>query len=195
MTGYIITGVNLNKNQARKVFNAHEKGEGTTIRLTKENMKGNHKLPLTQMQVNQLSKSKKGVLLRLSAAQIKYLEKSGGIIPLLALIPAIAAAVGATGGLAGGIASAVNSSKQAAEQARHNRAIEEQLAKSGSGVVANIVGKIPFLGEPIRAVLEKIGLGQGGCVSTGKYIVGKGLYLSPNGEIIGEGLFCHQLIF
>ena len=59
MTAYMIPSVNLNENKARKVFNAHEKGEETTIKLTKENMKGNHKLPLTQTQVNQLSKAKK----------------------------------------------------------------------------------------------------------------------------------------
>lgn len=189
MTAYIIRGVNLNENQARKVLDAHEKGEGTSIRLTKENMKGDHKLALTQTQINQLNKAKNGVLLKLSAAQLKHLKKTGGFLPLAALIPIIAGVASGVGGLAGGISSAVSAAKSSAEQARHNRAIEEQLAKSGSGVVANIVGNIPFIGGPVKATLEKIGLGQGGCVSNGQFIVGKGLYLSPQGEIIGEGLF------
>jgi hypothetical protein len=67
------------------------------------------------------------------------MQKTGGFLPLAALIPIIAGAVGAAGGLTGGIASAVSSTKSNAEQARHNRAIEEiteaELSKTtGSGL-------------------------------------------------------------
>ena len=81
----------------------------------------------------------------LSSSQLKYLEKSGGLLPLLALLPLIFAGLGAAGGVAGGVASAVSSAKNAsaaaaqiAEMERHNREIESQL-KSGTGV-GNISG-------------------------------------------------------
>ncbi len=150
--------VNLNEKQARKLLNAHKKGEGTTVRLTKENMRGEHKLPLTLTQINKLIKAKNGVQLKLSAAQLKRLEKQGGFLPLAPLIPIIAGVVSGVGGLAGGISSAESAAKSNAEQARHNRAIEEKLS-TGSGIVANAVGNIPVVGRPVKVLLEKIGLG------------------------------------
>ena len=119
----------------------------------------------------------------LSSSQLKYLKKSGGLIPLLALLPLIFAGLGAAGGVAGGMASAVSSAKNAsaaaaqiAEMERHNREIESQL-KSGTGVGANIVSganagnisgggimsdaasRIPVVGLFIVPVLKRLGLG------------------------------------
>ena len=77
----------------------------------------------------------------LSSTQLKYLEKSGGLIPLLALLPLVFAGLGAAGSLAGGVASAVSSAKNAsaaaaqiAEMERHNREIESQLKSGANGV-------------------------------------------------------------
>ena len=53
--------------------------------------------------------------------------KSGGILPLIPLIGAIAAALGGAGALTGGIATAVTKAKNSSEMARHNRAIEKSL--------------------------------------------------------------------
>ena len=198
MTEYHQYGVNLSKGQADKICNAHKKGTGVTIRLTKLNLQGDHKLPLTQTQINKIKKAKNGVQLNLSETQLKHLkmvEKNGGFIPLLSLIPIIASALGAAGGLAGGISSAVSAGKSNAEQARHNRAVEEQL-KAGSGVVSDTVGKIPILGTILAPLLQKLGLGiedcnkikNGGCVCCDGYKIkrhGKGLYLEPE----GNGLF------
>jgi hypothetical protein len=197
MTEYYNHGVNLSKGQAKKIDIAHKKGSGATIRLSKANLNGNINLPLTQTQIKKIKKAKNGVQLNLSEAQLKHMEKTGGFIPLLALIPIIASALGAAGGVAGGVANAVYSAKANAEQARHNKAIEEQL-KSGSGVVSNIVGKIPVIGNFLEPLLQKIGLGinfkdikklnSGKCVCcNGLQIkkVGNGLYLEPE----GEGLF------
>ena len=125
------------------------------------------------------------------------MEKNGGFLPLLALIPIIASALGATGALAGGISSAVSAAKSNAEQARHNRAIEEQL-KSGSGVVSDFAGKIPILGSVLGPLLQKIGLGvtdinklkRGGCVCRGGFKVktlGSGIFLEPEGSGIFLG--------
>jgi len=190
MTEYKNFGVNLSKGQAAKILTALKKGEGTTIKLTKNDLRGEHKLPLTQTQINKIQNAKNGVQLKLSAAQLKHMEKHGGFLPLAALIPTLGAVLGGVGGLAGGIASAVNSTRNANEQARHNKALEDiEQSKSGSGVVANVAGMIPIIGGPIKAALERIGMGYGGCVKCGKHIVGKGLYISPQGEVVGDGLF------
>src|SRR6478609_7308302 len=183
MTEYHQYGVNLSRGQAKKIYVAHRKGTGATIKLAKLNLQGDHKLPLTQTQINKIKKVKNGVQLNLSETQLKHMEKTGGFLPLLTLIPIIASALGAAGGLAGGISSAVSASKSNAEQARlnaetarHNRAVEEQL-KAGSGVVSDTVGKIPILGAILGPLMQKLGLGiedcnkikNGGCVCRDGY--------------------------
>ena len=197
MTDYHQYGVNLTVGQVKKMKTAQKKGTGTSIRLPKNNLEGNHMLPLTQTQINKIKKvkAKAGVQLNLSAAQLSHMEKTGGFLPLLALIPLIAGAVGAAGGLTGGISAAVSAAKSNAEQARHNRVIEEQL-KSGTGIVSDSVGKIPLIGNFLKPVLKKIGLGiqdcnkinSGGCICKHGLLYkkqGNGLYLEPQ----GNGLF------
>src|SRR5271156_1051827 len=73
------------------------------MRLSKNSLHGDHKLPLTQRQINRIQKAKSGINLLLSVSQLQHLEKTGGFIPLLALLPAIFGGLGAAGGLAGGI--------------------------------------------------------------------------------------------
>ena len=97
-TKYITYGVSLNESQINKIKNAVEKSCATSIRLTKKNLHGDHKLPLTQSQVNKLQNAKTGVILKLSATQLKAI-KTGGFLPLLTLISLIAGAVGEAGGL------------------------------------------------------------------------------------------------
>jgi len=147
MTEYYEHGLFLNDNQITKIVRAANNHSSTTIRLSKNNLHGNHKLPLTKTQINRINKTKTGLNLTLSYAQIKHiknlvsdLQKKGGIIPLLTLIPIIASALGAAGGLAGGISSAVSASNNAkasaaaqSELERHNREVEHQL-KTGSAI-------------------------------------------------------------
>ena len=195
MKDYKSFAVNLSKGQAAKIFATCKKGEGVVIKLTKNNLHGEHKLPLTQTQINKIKNAKNGVQLNLSAAQLKYMEKIGGFLPLAALIPLIGAVAGGVGGLAGGISSAVNASRQTAEQVRHNRSIEDitkaELSKStGSGLVSNVVEKIPLLGNILAPWLQKIGLGRDNlkqceCILR-KH--GYGLYLGPPRHE-GSGLF------
>ena len=196
MTEYHNHGVTLTKGQAKKIYVAQKKGPGVSIRLSKNNLHGDFKLPLTQTQLNKIKKAKSGVQLNLSESQLNHMEKTGGFIPLLTLIPIIASALGAAGGVAGGVASAVNSKKANDEQARHNRVIEESI-KSGSGVVSDVVGKVPVIGTFLASVLQKMGLGikdinkmkRGGCVCRDGWNMkfqGSGLFLEPHG---GEGLF------
>lgn len=192
MTDYHNFGVTLTKYQAKKIHDAFNKDESVTIRLSKENLHGDIKLPLTQTQINKIKKSKNGVQLELSKSQIQHMEKTGGFLPL---IPLIIASLGAVGGLTGGISAAVSAAKSNAEQKRHNEATE-QLLRSGNGVVSNVVGKIPIIGQFLEPLLQKIGLGntdinkiiKGKCVChKGIEIkkIGNGLFLGPQ----GEGLF------
>ena len=67
---------------------------------------------------------------------MKYLEKSGGQLPLLALLPLVFGGLRAACTVAGGTSSNVSSAKnvsnaaaQLAETERHNREIETQLKK------------------------------------------------------------------
>ena len=117
---------------------------------------------------------------------MKYLKKSGGLLPLLALLPLIFAGLGAAGGVAGGVASAVSSAKNAsaaaaqiAEMERHNREIESQLksganaanaanadnagnssgAGVGNGIVSDAASRIPVVGPFIVPILKRLGLG------------------------------------
>ena len=56
------------------------------------------------------------------------IEKEGGIFPLLAEIPAIAAGISALGSIGGFTANAIIGAKKAAEDKRHNEQME-QIAK------------------------------------------------------------------
>ena len=118
------------------------------------------------------------------------IEKIGGFIPLLALLPAIFGGLGAAGGLAGRIANDVSSAKNAEaavaahnETEHHNHEAEAQL-KVGNGVIYEFAGKVPVTASILKPLLEKIGLGisdsnklmNGECVC-----LGKGLYLKSYG--------------
>ena len=145
---YIQHGLNLTDGQLEKIIRASQNDESVVVRISKDNLNGNmHKIPLTKTQVKRITRAKNGFNLSLSSAQLKYLKKSGGILPLLALLPLIFGGLGAAGGVAGGIASAVSSAKNAsaaaaqiAEMERHNREIESQL-KSGNASNGAGVGK------------------------------------------------------
>jgi len=216
-----MTGLSLTDGQIKKIIIAANKQTSVTIRLTKDSLHGSHKLPLTQTQINRISKAaegssaggacaarrarptssgaKRGLNVTLSYAQIKHIkkliQKTGGFIPLLSLIPIIASALGAAGGVAGGVASAVSAVKNAnaataaqEELQRHNREIEKQL---GAGVVSDYVGKVPVIGNYLKPILQKLGLGisdynkviNGGCIKCGDGLFlrpyGAGLYLGP----------------
>jgi len=206
MTEYHMHGLTLSKAQANKIISAFKKQDSAVIRLTNSSLQGNHKLPLTETQVMQINKANKvnrGMDLKLSAAQLQHLEKTGGLLPLLALLPLILGGLGAAGGVAGGVASAVSAANNAkaaaaaqAETERHNREVEAQL-KTGAGVVSDArnrtgaIGKAPLTGSFLKSLLQKIGLGHndynnimnGGCICLRKPRgqTGKGLYMRPYG--------------
>lgn len=173
-------GITLTSNQIKKLKRARDSERGVTLTVSKNNLNGNMQLPLTQTQINKIMKANKAVQLTLSKTQISHMEKTGGFIPLLALIPIIASALGAAGGVAGGVASAVNSSRQTAELARHNREVEN-IMKSGTGVISNAVEPIPVIGKTLSNLLKKIGLGQCKVDGLRGLKFGEGLYLERQG--------------
>ena len=205
---YISHGLNLTDNQLEKIIRASQNKQGVVVRITKDNLNGNlHKIPLTKTQINRITKSKNGLNLFLSSSQLKYLKKSGGLLPLLALLPLIFAGLGAAGGVAGGVASAVSSAKNAsaaaaqiAEMERHNREIESQLKSgasassdivsgnvAGSGIVTDAASKIPVVGPFIVPILKRLSLGLADI-----YTITKGGCVSCNGisvKTVGGGLF------
>lgn len=180
MTIYTKFGVTLSEGQIKKIKRAIDRDTDVTILILKKNLLGNNFLPLTPTQINKIKKASSGVELCLSKAQLKYMKKKGGFLPLL--LAAIPAAIGAIGGLAGGISSAVNSTRQTNEQKRHNQELEN-IAK-GSGLPSDLVAPIPIIGKVLSNQLKKFGLG--GCVKNLKGASwGNGLYL----EREGNGLF------
>ena len=209
---YVLHGLNLTDGQLEKIIRASQNDESAVVRISKDNLNGNiHKIPLTKTQVKRITRAKNGFNLSLSSAQLKYLKKSGGLLPLLALLPLIFAGLGAAGGVAGGVASAVSSAKNAsaaaaqiAEMERHNREIESQLksgangagvsngAGVGNGIVSDAASKIPVVGPFIVPILKRLGLGladintitKGGCVSC------NGICL----KTVGGGLFIHGAV-
>ena len=164
-------GLRLSDKQKEKILRGARNGNEVTIQLQKVNLYGTDELPLTNTQINRINKGV-GFNLHLSKPQMKAIaskirkeeEKIGGILPLLTLLPLIFGGLGAAGGVAGGVASAVSAAKSNAEQARHNRVVEAELAKSGSGVLRK---------------LKNVG-------TVNCSVIGNGIFLSP---AVGSGLF------
>lgn len=160
-------GLTLTQGQQETLAKAAREGTSVTLRLAADQLQGGDKLGLTKRQINHIEKKAAagaGAEITFSMTQMKRMRKTGGILPLLSLIPMILAGVGAAGGLAGGaagIAKAVDDKAAAkraqAEASRHNREVEAAL-KGGSGV---------YLGRETH----------GGCCPACK---GSGLYLSKN---------------
>ena len=148
---YVNYNLKITDYQLQTIVKAVQNHEGAVIRVNGAAQAGTtqagsaltpRKIPLTQAQINKIRKSKSAFNLKLSAAQLKYLEKSGGFLPLLALLPLIFGGIGAAGGLTGAIASVVSSASNAraaaaaqTELVRHNKKIEAQL--KGGVALAN----------------------------------------------------------
>ena len=203
---YILQGLNLSDGQLEKIIRASQNQESVVVRISKDNSNGNnHKKPLTKTQVKRITRAKNGFNLSLFSAQLKYLKKSGGLLPLLALLPLIFAGLGAAGGVAGGVASAVSSAKNAsaaaaqiAEMERHNCEIESQLESAssgavvGNGIIPDAASKIPVVGPFIVPILKRLGLGladinivtKGGCVDCNEICL----------KTVGGGLFIHGTV-
>ena len=79
-------------------------------------------------------------------------EKTGGILPLLALIPIIAGALGAAGGVASGVATAVKAGNDRAHQLKMEEIARDKgiTIKAGEGIKEE---NKPSKAEIIQAIL------------------------------------------
>ena len=205
MTRYTSYGLDLSENQLEKIINAAKADKGTTVKLSNTTAEGPHKFLLTPSQIEKIKNNNGSLNLKLSAVQLREMEKSGGFLPLLALLPLIFGGIGAASGIAGGVASAVSSAKNVRtaaaaleEQIRHNKQVEEEL-KAGSGIISDRIENVPFI-KKIVPYLRKIGLGvstckkimdgETACTKSGVFVkqIGSGIYLGPS-ENFGSGLF------
>ena len=74
MTEYHLYGLTLSNAQVSKIIKAAKNHSSVKIRVVKDRLRGDHKLPLTQTQINRINKSKRGLDLTLSHDQIKHIE-------------------------------------------------------------------------------------------------------------------------
>jgi hypothetical protein len=148
MTQYLEHGFTLTERQLKQIATAAKKEKSLKLKLDHDQLVGDHKLLVTKTQDSQIAKNYNGgmgILLELSAKQLKK-PISGGVLPLLALLPLIFGGLGAAGGVAGGVSAAVQAanSKAAAAAAqreleRHNRELEAQAQAAvaqGTGLTA-----------------------------------------------------------
>ena len=176
---YTEYGVKLSNTQANKLANAIRNKTIASIKLSCNELNGEHKIPLTQMQINKINKHKNkgvGIILHLSQKQLHHMHKT--ILPLMALLPAIFGGWRAAGGIASGassIAKAINdkkaNNKMLEEQQKHNAEVEKQL---GKGLYLNPKGEGLYLNPKGKGIKKKKKKIQQKCTC------GKGYFLNPN---------------
>jgi len=195
---FINYGLELTNDQLAKILIATKNNTSVVIRLKRQpneladTSNVLREIPLTQTQINKIQKIKTSFDLKLSAAQLRHLKKSGGFLPLLALLPLIFGGLAAIGGVSHGIASAVSSASSAkaaaaaqSELERHNLAVESQLKNAaGAGIISDKIEHIPVLGK-LAPILRKLGLGINHVrkIVSGKDVcLGRGIYLGTSGS-------------
>lgn len=87
MSRYMNVKVNLSEGQRDRIKKAVESNTGVSVKLSHEDLNGEHVLALTQAQVNKLTKAYQngtGVTIKLSKSQIAYnMKVEGGFLPAL----------------------------------------------------------------------------------------------------------------
>ncbi len=178
---YTEYGFNLSDLQKKNLAYAVINNTGISLKLNYNQLLGDFKIPLTNRQITCITKKRndeKGVILKLSINQLKQMQKSGGFLPLLALLPVIFGGIGAAGGIAGGVSAAVKASndriaadKALQEQQRHNRLIEEATKKAvGTGVFLKS-------GAGVKKSIPKVKLTKMNLKSILNQESGKGIFL------------------
>jgi len=125
----------FNENQALDLVSAYRNKKSARIQLILDNFnESGVPIKFTTKQIESLNKGNYNILFSKSQVQAIGKTKSGGALPLLALLPLALkglAALGAAGAVAGGasqIANAVNNKKfqdkSLKEQERHNKTLE-----------------------------------------------------------------------
>jgi hypothetical protein len=167
-------GLNLSDLQKQTVARAVMSNSGITLKLKNNQLHGDFIVPLTRRQITRIQTQhhlNKGMNLTVSHNQLNKMHKSGGLLPLLALLPAILGGLGAAGGIAGGVSAAVKAGNDRAaaekalqEQQRHNRQIEEAtrkavgtglLLKSGEGINNLKIPKVKLTQSNLKKILNQ----------------------------------------
>ena len=88
---YVTQTVRLSNAHKTKMHSAYNKNKGITIQLSKNELTGSDQILLTRSQLNKLNEAKrlkKGIRINFSKTQ---LSQSGGFLPFLATLAALAA--------------------------------------------------------------------------------------------------------
>ena len=93
---YVDAKLTFSAGQLKKLKTAINQSKPVTVKLSHSQLIGsNHPVQLTQTQINKINKviqQGKGAQITFSAAQLKSMQKNGGIFPFLAAIPGLIAA-------------------------------------------------------------------------------------------------------
>src|SRR6266853_4563828 len=133
MGEYNIHKFKLTDTQLNKIKNELENNKSINLTIKNNNFFGSHPLPITSTEKEKIDEGFDIVQVKLSKKKLQFINehKSGGFLPLLALLPAIlsgVAAVGSVDGEAAAITQAVNKKRNddaiQVEQERHNKEVE-----------------------------------------------------------------------
>lgn len=169
--------INISENQKKKIQNAIQKQIPVSIKLKHSDLTGNHKILLTQTQINKINKANNnnnGIVLNLSKSQlVKNKQYKGGFIGALA---GIASAVLPTLLKSLGIGAATALGSAAA-----NKIIGKGLYLKKGGCVCSIkkIGNGLYLRKINGKGFESCGDGLH-LKHQNKIYDGKGLLLGPN---------------
>ena len=181
MTRYVNAKVNISDGQKEKIKKAAQSDTAVSIRLSHEDLSGEHILALTQAQVNRMTKAYengKGLTIKLSKAQLAHnMKVEGGFLP--ALLGAIAAVAPfllktalpalATGALSGLASTGVSKALGASLYIKRGD-YSAKVMKAGQGLYLSPWKK----GNSVNSSGLYMKTGKGTCSS------GEGLILGPN---------------
>lgn len=159
----------LSQYQLKQLADAIEKRKKVTLRLSIDQLlvlpvsnfdQSDYtklKVLLTQTQIGRINKhvrENRGIEIDFSLNQLREMSKSGGVLPLLTLLPLIFGGLGAAGAVAGTVGDQVHKKLQRDEAERHNKAVEAEARKAatGSGLYLSKEGDGLYLSKEGRSM-------------------------------------------
>lgn len=158
----------LSQYQLKQLADAIEKRKKVTLRLSIDQLTADRRLVdqsdytklkvlLTQTQIGRINKhvrENRGIEIDFSLNQLREMSKSGGVLPLLTLLPLIFGGLSAAGAVAGTVGDQVHKKLQRDEAERHNKAVEAEARKAatGSGLYLSKEGDGLYLSKEGRSM-------------------------------------------
>ena len=196
MNNYQKVKVNISQGQFDKIKKATQNGTAASIKLSHQDLNGEHVLALTKTQLNKMAKAYTdgtGVVLKMSKKQLEHNAKVeggfiGALLPLLGMlgstlatrvVPALATELLAGVGSSSGSAMVDKITGRGVEGIGPLRANTIYLRNRGQGMKMSATGLGMFLGPWIKNDSTS---GDGLYIKSGKgyETVGAGLLLGPN---------------